>query len=259
MSKRAYFKFYPREFFGDTYKLTPVERDCYLKLLSQMFIDAKPIELDFQIMGQICSVSCTKMKRIWIKIEMYFIENDGVFYNEKMALQIDQIIEKSKKASKAAHQRWDKNGDANAYANASENAMPPSTNNQVPIKKKKIKASNAKKMNGKKPSDVAPFERGNQTKCIKEVFEHWQLVLNHGKAKLDNKRSGLINRALKSYNIDELKRAIDGCKSSAFHMGENEVSKKYDQISLIFRDSEHIENFMSLASDKKTTQGVKYI
>jgi hypothetical protein len=39
--------------------------------------------------------------------------------------------------------------------------------------------------------------------------------------------------------------AIDGCKASAWHMGENDRHKKFDSLGLIFRDAEQIEKFIS--------------
>jgi hypothetical protein len=46
----------------------------------------------------------------------------------------------------------------------------------------------------------------------------------------------------------DIAAAIDGCKSSSWHMGSNPQRKKYNGISLIFRDAEKTEGFMQRAS-----------
>jgi len=78
-----------------------------------------------------------------------------------------------------------------------------------------------------------------------EIFTYWQTAMNHPKAKLDQKRQRVIERALKDYSATDLKRAIDGCASSEFHMGVNPQKQKYDDISLILRDAQHIESFIN--------------
>jgi len=99
------------------------------------------------------------------------------------------------------------------------------------------------------------------TKEIKIIFEYWQEVLHHPRAKLDNKRKRLIERALKlhSGNSEPLKHAILGCSRSKWHMGDNPDGKKYDDIELILRDASHIEKFMHIADhpeDQKNSKSV---
>jgi hypothetical protein len=80
----------------------------------------------------------------------------------------------------------------------------------------------------------------------REVFRHWQKVMNHPGAKLDHHRRGKIVRALiLGFSVDQLKMAIDGIKKSPFHMGRNKSKQVHDKIDLIFRNSERIEEFIS--------------
>ncbi len=81
-----------------------------------------------------------------------------------------------------------------------------------------------------------------------ELFNYWKETLNHPKAKLDKKRKAKIEQALKDYPIDTLKAAVDGCKRSNFHMGQNPLGAIHDGIDLIFRDAEHVERFSSMSS-----------
>jgi hypothetical protein len=80
---------------------------------------------------------------------------------------------------------------------------------------------------------------------VQDIFTHWQAVMRHPQAKLDQKRAIKIAQALKlGYTTEQLKQAVNGCAASSFNMGENDRKQRYDGIGLIFRDAEHIERFM---------------
>ncbi len=88
----------------------------------------------------------------------------------------------------------------------------------------------------------------NLSANTQEIFNHWLSVMNHPRAKLDNKRRRRIAQALKlGFSVAELKQAIDGCSMTPHNMGKNEGNQIYDDISLIFRDAEHIERFINNA------------
>lgn len=82
---------------------------------------------------------------------------------------------------------------------------------------------------------------------VETVFDHWQSVMGKGRAKLDDKRAKLISSRLKEFSADDLCRAIDGCKSSAFHQGDNGQRTVYNELSLILRNVEQVEKFMRMA------------
>lgn len=81
-----------------------------------------------------------------------------------------------------------------------------------------------------------------------DVFEHWRAAMKKTKAvKLDAKRKGKIRARLKDgFTVDDIKKAIDGCASSAFHMGDNPNGRKHDDLELICRDGTKLESFMSM-------------
>ena len=81
-----------------------------------------------------------------------------------------------------------------------------------------------------------------------QVFQYWQSVMNHPRAKLDRKRKGKIKQALKlGYDVPELKQAIDGCAKTPFNMGKNDNGQLYNDIELILRDATHIDRFINNA------------
>jgi len=80
---------------------------------------------------------------------------------------------------------------------------------------------------------------------VVEVFDHWRAAMGHMDAKLTPKRARLVAARLKEhYSVATLKRAIDGCRASAFHMGANDRGARYDDLTLICRDGEHVEQFL---------------
>ena len=81
-----------------------------------------------------------------------------------------------------------------------------------------------------------------------EVFKHWQVVMQHPRARLDKKRRHRLEAALKTgYSVEELKQAIDGCSKTPFNQGQNDRGQRYDDIELILRDASHIDRFIANA------------
>ncbi len=105
-------------------------------------------------------------------------------------------------------------------------------------KKKKLKDSN-------NLVEKAPLLNGE----VGDIFTYWKKELNHPRAKLDDKRKKKITALLKiGYTIEDLKTAIDGCKKSPFHQGQNKRQSVYDDIELICRDASHVDRFIKTAS-----------
>ncbi len=70
--------------------------------------------------------------------------------------------------------------------------------------------------------------------------------MKHPKSILDKKRKSKIEARLKEgRSVEDCKKAIDGCKGSAWHMGANNNKKVYDDIELIFRDAPKFERFIN--------------
>lgn len=93
------------------------------------------------------------------------------------------------------------------------------------------------------------------TKRVRAVFEYWQQVMNHPQAILDHKRSRAIAGRLKEgHSVDKLKLAIDGCKASAWHQGQNDRHQVFDDIELICRDANRVEAFVARVAGQTAQQ-----
>ncbi|WP_133140242.1 hypothetical protein [Legionella genomosp. 1] len=98
----------------------------------------------------------------------------------------------------------------------------------------------------------------SQVSSMEEIFQHWQVTMDRPKARLDKKRQYIIKSTLKlGYTPAELKQAIDGCAKTPYNMGKNDRNQTYNDISLIFRDADHIERFINNAKEYSTWHGVQ--
>jgi hypothetical protein len=78
-----------------------------------------------------------------------------------------------------------------------------------------------------------------------KVFEHWRTAMGHERARMDISRQKVIRaRLADGYTVEDLCLAVDGCAASAFHMGENEKGIRYDSLTLILRDADHVDKFI---------------
>ena len=90
------------------------------------------------------------------------------------------------------------------------------------------------------------------------VFDYWVFAM--GKGSRAKKTQGRIKkiqaRLAEGYSVELIKRAIDGCKLSPHHMGQNDQNKVYDDIDLICRSGEKLEGFIENVSRPPAPKGV---
>lgn len=89
-----------------------------------------------------------------------------------------------------------------------------------------------------------PGAGGPDVDVVSRLFALWQQVTGHADARLDAARRKLLERAVKTYGVPMCEEAIRGVGRSEFHMGRNEQERRYDDLSLIFRDAKHVEQFV---------------
>lgn len=85
------------------------------------------------------------------------------------------------------------------------------------------------------------------------IFTYWVSEIKSSarrKPVFSEKRRKLIEKALATYGAEACFLAIDGCKASPWHMGENPQGVKYNDIELIFRNEKNIERFIERAEDR---------
>lgn len=87
----------------------------------------------------------------------------------------------------------------------------------------------------------------------REVFAYWQQVLGHPRAKLgrpDRKR--IEDRLEEGHSVQDLKRVVDGCAASDWHMGRDPKNpgKRFDSLELLFRNAGKVAEFMARAPEQ---------
>ncbi len=116
--------FYPSDWLAGTLGMKADEVGVYITLIARMYEMAEPIERNDDRLYRICGCNS---KRHFVKILNYLIsegkvsEGEGGIFNERVAKEINKVVEKSSKARAAAQERWDVkcnkiNGDNNAGA-----------------------------------------------------------------------------------------------------------------------------------------------
>jgi len=82
---------------------------------------------------------------------------------------------------------------------------------------------------------------------VNEIFHYWKTVMDKTTgAKLTKERDKAVRSMLKTgYCTEDIKRAIDGCKRSAWHQGDNDRHAIYDDLELICRTGKNLEKFMN--------------
>ena len=87
---------------------------------------------------------------------------------------------------------------------------------------------------------------------VAEVFSHWKFIMGHERARMDVKRAQVIRDRLRDgYSLEDLCLAIEGCAASPWHRGENDRHTAYDSITLILRDADHVDRFISMGEQAR--------
>jgi hypothetical protein len=90
-----------------------------------------------------------------------------------------------------------------------------------------------------------------------EVFEHWVRVFNkNARSVFKGKRAANVRARLKDkYTVDQLKTAVEGCKLSPHHQGQNPEGTVYDDLELICRDPSKVDRFIAIATASAAPRG----
>lgn len=84
---------------------------------------------------------------------------------------------------------------------------------------------------------------------VEAVFKHWQTKMKRPRAGMTKERRRAIqSRLTDGYTVDRIKRAIDGCANSDFHMARGEYTGRhtYCDLTLICRNGTKLEEFEAM-------------
>lgn len=129
--------------------------------------------------------------------------------------------------------------------------------NNVPITEKYKNITNlpyisSSSLNSSLPEKEKDLRRKKSKIYVEQVFAHWQTVLDHPKAILTKERERCISSRLEEgYSVEDLMRAVDGCKASPYHNGKNDSGSIFHDPTLIFRSGSKVEQFIGYLDNKK--------
>ena len=90
---------------------------------------------------------------------------------------------------------------------------------------------------------------------VEFVWQAWVSTHRAGqenRVKLTDERRDRIAWAVVTYGKETCVEAIEGCKQSSFHQGDNDRRRKYDDVELILRDASKIEYFCEVARENRS-------
>ncbi len=79
---------------------------------------------------------------------------------------------------------------------------------------------------------------------IREVFECWQKVMGYERRRFTYGRKQKIRARLRTFTVNELKKAILVASNDPWWRGKNDRNTPYDDIMNIFRNDERVELFL---------------
>jgi hypothetical protein len=83
---------------------------------------------------------------------------------------------------------------------------------------------------------------------VRDVFAHWRQVMGID-TPLDHESKRRIRaRLVEGFTVTDLKLAIEGCRASPWHMGENPERKLSNDITIICRDGGQVRKFKAVAA-----------
>lgn len=237
-------------------RLSMLQHGAYTLLLDACYDRERFPTLDEAIEWTWASTAI-EIEAVEFVLRKFFVLENGVYVQKRVEQELNEYREKAetnrriaiereakKKQSQTirAEENQDRARVVQERAEENQDREPnqePITNNQEPITNNQVLNTNTSPQAADKFSD-----------SMIAIFDHWKKIMNHPKAKLDNKRKKLITAALKlGYSETELITAVNGCAKSPYHMAQDgRNTTVYDDIELILRDAKHIDQFLKINS-----------
>lgn len=81
----------------------------------------------------------------------------------------------------------------------------------------------------------------------REIFLHWQRVLDKPRSKLTPERRTRVRARLRDgYTVEDIKKAIDAVASSDWHRGSNNADREFTDLVLICQNGSKLESYIDL-------------
>jgi uncharacterized protein YdaU (DUF1376 family) len=246
--KLAWFPFFIDDWLGGTLGMSQGEIGAYLQALLQQWNSG-----DLQAIKdtpKALQIICRGHMSFQVRSKFISITIDGQKHLRNPRLSEVYADQKARHQRRVERAKWA------AQVKHKQSICPaPSTHNPEPITHregsskdsgfKTIKETPSSKGLSGKPDD-SPAAGDSRVVKARRIFDHWKVVFNHSRAVFGPKRRRAVEAMLKyGFTEESLKRAVDGCKCSAWHQGNNENHQVYDEFELIMRNEAKVEQFIA--------------
>lgn len=241
-----YYQFNIGDYRKDTAHLSPIEHYIYRQLIDWQYLDEKPIPKETQSVLRRLSLGSEYADSLANVLADFFIEGGKGWSQSRIDDEIAQYHENAKKN----RVNGKKGGRPRKKTQSVSGGLPLGCQpepNQNPSESQK-NPNQEPRTNKPITNNQEPVLKPLSVKAdVSEVFEHWKLVMvKSSQAKLNNKRKACIEARIKEgYTVEQIKQAIDGCSRSPHHMGQNDTGTRYDDLTLICRSGDKVEQFSS--------------
>ena len=226
-------------------------RGLYRELLSRAWSMGAKLPANTDMLQRLAGVTTGEWDRLWPLVKQYWTERGGHLVNETQlevyadALQRKQV--RVDRAKKGADARWGKAREepkeCSSNAQASDKHMlkqcPPSPSLSKSLSKTQEPENNLPVATQPRQAEA---RQNGFAEDVKTVVKHYQT--HHPRSRPGDKEKALIRKRLQppeKWTVAELCQAIDGYHESPHHCGDNDRGTKYLGLSLIFRDSAHVQ------------------
>lgn len=242
-----YYQFHISDWALHTSHLTLEEEGVYRRLLDFYYDTEKPIPKETQPVIRRLRLGLHSETVSLILNEFFHLEEDG-WHNNRADIEIAQYQSNAERARENGKKGGRPKKDSGSKTQLVVFANPEETGSKANQEPRTI---NHEPLTKNEDKDITP--QAADSDSVSEIFSHWKTIMNHPRAKLDEKRRKKIREALKlGYTLTDLIAAIDGCAKSPYHMGQDGRNfTVYDDLELILRDAKHIDQFLKINSMPK--------
>jgi len=237
-----YYKFNISDWALHTAHLSLVEEAIYFRLINFYYDSEKPIPVDLTSTVRKLRMR-DSLQEVCDIINEFFCETENGFTHKRC----DELLKEYRKTNKKNKLNGAKGGRPSKTKDSEITQVKPTglikethvkpkdnPNYELLTKNQELITINQSNSEQSNKSDTR----------AKEIFEFWCETMNKKRSAFSPKRKKVIEARLKDgYPIDEIKTAITNCSNTPHNMGRNENNKEYNDIELICRSSEKLEQF----------------
>lgn len=252
-------KHYPHhigDFDKATRHLTRIERSIYRDLLDMYYDTEYQIPLDIDsVCRKIIARSNEESTAVQQVLNEFFIKTEHGWYHERCESEIAAYRANStqkalagKASAEAKRQRKEK------IINSRSTAVQQPLNSVATEAQRNSTNQEPRTINQEPLTNI----KKHTSSDVDSVFSYWCKTMQMRNAKLTSKRKKCIEDRIKEgYLLTDIFDAINGCASSGYHMGQNDTGTVYNDLTLILRSGDKLEQFIQKLTPVKpnpTTQ-----